>query len=267
MLSNNDFAKLIYRTHASTEFGILVQFPFNVTHPIPDLNATHIMGRNGDFIQDEGSFQDVTETFNVIVNRPVKYQSHLEAELEISDWLRKSDSGKPYDYLKFDFLPGYIFEAAIKDPFSLTWQSDFYATGTIPFFCKPFLKRTDGIDYKPVPHIDCTNLPGTANLFNQENTIAVPDWHIVGNGNFTITINGFPYEFSDIEDEVWLDGQEANATTELDGDDTTLINNQMRLANNTTPKLFPGENTFKLSVDAGSTVTKVEYKPNWGRLI
>ena len=74
------YSDLIFQNHKSSDFGILIKYPFNVVHPVPDLDPSHIKGRNGDFLQDNNSFQNVTETFPVLVTRP--------PELNQFDWER-----------------------------------------------------------------------------------------------------------------------------------------------------------------------------------
>ncbi len=67
---DDNFSGLIFQGKNSRDLGLTVQYPFNLVHPAPDLDATHIKGRNGDFLQDDRSYQNVTETFTCLVNRP-----------------------------------------------------------------------------------------------------------------------------------------------------------------------------------------------------
>lgn len=235
-----------------------IQWPFTLVHAVPDYNKTHVNGRNGDFIQDQGSYQNVTETFNIVVRIPKKYSTQFEYEAAVTEWLQGND----YSYLKITKFPGYVFEAIVDSAYSITWdENDYrYGIGQLAFDCKPFYKRSDGIYYQP--------LPDSGIVYNTEKVPALPDWHFVADGgNFTLTVNDFPYEFYDVTGDLWLDGQEGNARSEQDGDYTTLLNTNMRLANNEPPILAPNtQNKITLTVDSG-TVSKWEYKPNWGRLI
>lgn len=252
------FANLTYRGQNSYDYGIYLKHPINLTHAIPDYNKTHINGRNGDFIQDQGSFQNVTETFDIVVRMPEKfYQNQFEYESAITEWLRGND----YSYLRINKYPSYVFEAVVDAGFTLNWDDDDprFATGQISFNCKPFYRRIDGIIYQP--------LPETGIVYNTEKVPATPDWHFIANGNFTLTVNDFPYEFSGINGEVWLNGQEGNLVNKLDGDYTNLINTNMRLSNNT-PPVLESEMANTIKITSGSeNVSKAEYKPNWGRLI
>ena len=82
-MADNQYASLIFNNKASADLGILIQYPFQVVHPQIDGDPTHIEGRSGDFLPDVNSYQNVTETFNVIVNR--------SPNLSQADW--QSDTG------------------------------------------------------------------------------------------------------------------------------------------------------------------------------
>ena len=51
----DSYANLIYQGKKSSDLGVLIQYPFNLTHPIPDIDPTHIKGRSGDFLQSDNS--------------------------------------------------------------------------------------------------------------------------------------------------------------------------------------------------------------------
>lgn len=255
-ISNGNWTSLIYRNHKSSDFGIYIKWPFTLAHAIPDYNKSHINGRNGDFIQDEGSYQNVTETFDIIAFKPSKYPSQFEYEAAITEWLQGND----YDYLKVEKFSSYVFEAIVDSSYTLNWDENDpdQATGQLIFDCKPFYKRTDGIYYQP--------LPQSQEVYNTEKVPAIPDWHFVCKGDFTLTVNEFPYEFNGITGDIWLDG-DGNARSVQNGDYTTLLNSHILLANNTSPYIGPKSNNTIAITSGAENVTKAEYKPNWGRLI
>lgn len=257
IINDEKYATLTYRNQKSTDFGIFIRYPFQLTHAIPDYNKSHINGRNGDFIQDEGSYQNVNETFDIVAQIPSKYSTLFEYEAAITEWLQGND----YDYLKINTFPDYVFEAIVDTAYSITWDENDprFGIGQLIFDCKPFYKRADGIYYQP--------LPSNKIVYNTEKVPAIPDWHFIAKGDFTLSVNGFPYEFNGIDGDVWLNGQEGNAMNKKDGDYTNLINSNLRLANNTTPVLAPNtENKIEI-IEGANSVTKAEYRPNWGRLI
>ena len=85
-MADNQYASLIFNNKASADLGILIQYPFQVVHPQIDGDPTHIEGRSGDFLPDVNSYQNVTETFNVIVNRSPNL-SQADWERQVTDWL------------------------------------------------------------------------------------------------------------------------------------------------------------------------------------
>lgn len=258
MAISNQYGYLTYRNRSSSDFGIAIKRPFDLVHAVPDYNKNHINGRNGDFIQDEGSYQNVTETFNIEVFRPRRYSNQVEYENALTDWL----TGNDYSYLMVSEFPDYIFEAIYDSALAITWD-DYdpeHGTGQIAFDCKPFFKLANGIKYQP--------LPANGVVYNEQKVPAIPDWHFIATGDFTLYVNDIPYEFNDMDGDVWLNGQEGNANSKEHGDYDTLLNNNLRLANNCAPILLPNQkNTISLSLSDGASITKSEYKPNWGRVI
>ncbi|MES5161541.1 hypothetical protein [Lactobacillus crispatus] len=144
--------------HASTDFGMVVQKPWDLIHPTADIDPTHIKGKNGDFLQNNQSYQNVTETFNLEILRPPE-RGWFDWERSVTDWLSAPtdpDGRMKYQYLKFTADPTYVFKAIVKDPFTVTKDvtSDFVGVCAIPFYCQPFQYRIDGIAYIPLPDSD-----------------------------------------------------------------------------------------------------------------
>lgn len=256
-MEESKYANLIWHNKKSTDFGIKIAYPFNPVHPTPDLQATHITGRNGDFIQDEQSYQNVTETFNLIVDKnPLISQSDWLKQ--VMDWLDPlSITVKQYEYLKFDIDPNYSYSAVIQTPPIFSWDTGLnqnLATGTLAFYCEPFQYRDDGINY--------INLPDSGVVYNPELMAAMPNWHFVANGSFTLTINDLPYEFDNMEGEFWINGD----TGDTYDAKNNLMNSQTHFPNLEPPTLLAGKNT--ISITSGKeNVTKAEYQPRWRRLI
>lgn len=258
MQDSTGYANLIYQGKQSTDFGMMIQYPFNVVHPIPDLDAAHIKGRNGDFLQDDNSYQNVTETFTAIINRPSGV-SQFDLERNITDWLASpvTDGRRQYSYLQFDYDPEYAYSAVQKDPYSIQWDENNpgRAVATIPFYCEPFQYRVDGINY--------VVLPSSGTVINSESRNAIPNWHFIAKGSFVLNVNNVPYEFDNMDGEFWLNGDTGDTYDAKD----TLFNNQTKFPNLAAPVLPPGENKISITADSGVTITKAEYMPRWRRLI
>ena len=249
---------LIFQDYKSTDFGLMVQYPFNLVHPISDLTPTHIKGRSGDFLQDDNSYQNVTETFNVIGYRTPEI-SQFDWERKVIDWLAPpiATGQRNYQYLQFDVDPDYIYNAVVKDTPTFTWDTDnfFKVTGSISFYCEPYQYRIDGITYQ--------NIPDTGVVYNTETRIALPDWHFIAKGNFSLDINGLSYQFENMDGEFWVSGQ----TGDTYDQDNNIFNNNTHFPNLVPPVLYPGKNTIAITVETGSTVSLAEYRPNGRRLI
>lgn len=257
--------QLVYHNHSSADFGIYVEFPLTMPAPQLDATATHINGRNGDLLQTYQSFKNVTLTANVTVFKPRQYVDLYQLQRAINDWL----VGYDYDYLKFSDNPEWLWEAIVTTPPVLTPLIETHAeeelTGTITFDCKPLMTRTDSIHWQQVGNIDLDNQVIETTVYNMTNMVAYPDWHLKtdgqGNGNWQITVNGNSCVMSNIEDEVYIDGENCLAIKSLDN--PINLGNSVQFFNNDAPVLVPGENKIELR---GNDLGMIEYKPNWRRL-
>lgn len=257
MATSNNVSGLIYKGKSSADLGIMVQFPADPIYTIPDINATHIPGRSGDFLEDDNSYQNVTKTFNIIVNRPLDI-TQFDWEREFIDWLASpSIQGKrQYEYLQFDIDPQYVYKAIVTTSPTINWdqQTPNLGTGQITFYCEPFEYRVNGISY--------IDLPENGTVYNRESMIAVPNWHFLTRGSFVLTVNELSYQFDNLNGEFWLNGDTGDTTDEKGA----LFNNQTHFPNLLPPELLPGENNISLTAESG-IITKVEYMPRWRRLI
>jgi phage-related protein len=253
---SNDYSGLIFNKKSSTDLGILIKYPFDPVHALPDIDATHIKGRSGDFLQDNTSYQNVTETFNCIVQRPLDV-TQFEWERELVDWLTvpEINGQKQYQYLQFEADPQYVYNAIVQtmpqfvsDEIALN-----YATGQLSFYCEPYLYRINGIEY--------IDLPNNGVVYNSESQPAVPNWHFVANGSFVLNVNDLNYQFDNMNGEFWLNGDTGD-TYDAKG---TLYNNQTHFPNLLPPELPNGENRISITAGAG-VITRAEYMPRWRRL-
>ena len=257
MATSNNVSGLIYQGKSSADLGIMVQFPADPIYAVPDINATHIPGRSGDFLEDDNSYQNVTKTFNIIVNRPLDI-TQFDWEREFIDWLAspRIQGKRQYEYLQFDIDPQYAYKAIVTTSPTINWdqQTPNLGTGQITFYCEPFEYRVNGISY--------IDLPENGTVYNRESMIAVPNWHFLTKGSFVLTVNELSYQFDNLNGEFWLNGDTGDTTDEKGA----LFNNQTHFPNLLPPELLPGENNISLTAENG-IITKVEYMPRWRRLI
>lgn len=244
--------QIIYHNRSSADFGIYCQTPITIPTPQLDVTATHINGRNGDLLQSYGSFKNIDLTISVTIFKPKQYKSLYQLQNETVDWL----TGFDYSYLKFSDNPDWVFDAIVSTPPSLTPLSEAAVeeeiTGQIAFNCKPLLLDTNSIHWQEVPNA----------VVNTQIMPAIPDWHIVGTGDITLTVNGLPYKFNNVQKDVYVDGDNCQAYSINDSNEKVNLNADVQWENNDAPILNPGKNTISLT----GNISKFEYKPKFRRL-
>ena len=88
---------------------------------------------------------------------------------------------------------------------------------------------------------------------------SLPLFHIVGNGDFTLTVNNIQYQFKDTDDELFIDSEKWIVYKSL----TERRTSRAILPNHEYPVLVPGKNTISLQ----GNYSKFEYQPRWRRAI
>lgn len=244
MKGNDNY--LVVNHKSSLDFGVYIQYPVALVHTIPDVTPTSIPGHSGDLITNNHRFQNITQTFNVYANKIDKYDTWSHLSLDFNNWL----IGDTYQPFYLASMHEWYWEAYMSAPLTLTPQNDFEATGSFSINCKPYLRRTDSLKFRPVPQL----------VTNTTTEYSEPIFHIVGNGDFTITINGQDFKLSGVDGEIFIDSEEQWIYKH------DINENRASTAifpNNDFPLLKPGQNTIKLS---SGSATKFEYKPNWRKL-
>lgn len=244
------YAKIIFNNHASIDFGLEVNIPFQVVHPQPDGAATHVSGRNGDLWQGNDAFNNVTETFNcTAVRNPNLYPDWMSLEEALNDWLKIGQDD--YQYLQFSRDPNWAY-SAMAQPFTLTPVDQVTANVSLPFNCKPLMVSIRGMDWKATP------VNGT--VINQTDIPVHPEWRIKGKGDFALTINDQTYYFDDVEDEITLNS-DGNAWMTNSDNALVLCNDKIRLVNNDSPEFICGKNTVKFQSVTGSGENEKQTDP------
>lgn len=261
--------RIDYHNRSSTDFGMKILFPtFNPPAPTPSKQALTIPGANGDYSDGARTYGAVDVQVGVVIRIPKRYKEYGWFEgwsllkSDITNWLY----GDP-DWLKFELDPDYLYSAEVMSAPQFTPVNSERINATITFHLQPFKFEADNLKWKPLEL-------GTTIAYNKENTNVRPDWHINGTGSFLLKVNGVPYEFDDLDGDIYLLGDESNAYS-ADPDkinaENELLNTHLRLANNEAPELLcvgNGENTISFEkIDADATLNKFEFKPKYRRLI
>ncbi len=126
--------KIIFNNISSEDLGLVVQTPPSYEFPAKDVESTHIIGRNGDIIIDNGSYKNVTRTYNVaaVFRKGTNFVQNVN---RIIEWLYSS---KGYARLEDTYEPEYYRKAVYNSGGDNL--SNYYNEATviqISFVCQP----------------------------------------------------------------------------------------------------------------------------------
>lgn len=242
--------RLIYHNKSSTYFGARIVFPLVQATTKRNVSLTQVVGINGSYINDNLNYTDITQQITFIVERPIFYKDWFTWGMDFGDWLTCKDKFVKYEPFYFDHFRGWHWEAYVSESPTVTPQSGNIANVTMSLACKPFLIDDESIKYQPV-----STLP----IYNPTQYNSLPLFHIVGNGDFTMTVNGLDYQFKDTDGELFIDSEKCLVYKSM----TERRTSRAILPNHEYPRLTPGRNTISLS----GNYSKFEYQPRWRRAI
>lgn len=249
-----DYAKLTFHDRNSADFGAKIKWGDTITTPGYTVSETTVPGQ-APYLYDNATWDNLDETINFIVDRPPQFKDWRDWLSAFAQWLKpKRVNGHiQYEPFYFDMETDYFWLGYITQQISFTPATDIYAeyrgTATVVIHRQPWKYRMDGKDYEDVPTKPATNW---------ENDNAYPIFHIVGSGDFTLTVNGTDYKINNVDDEIYLDCLKNKAFKTIHDRRDTHID----FPNHDFPVLKPGDNTIKLS----GNYTKFEYKPRWRKM-
>ena len=235
------FNKIEYRGRTSDEFCLHITFPFDFVHAEADVNPVSVPGINGDIVQDNLRYKNISQNFAFTIIRNNYSPSFQILGRAITNWV----AGNDYAPLTCDLIPSYQWEAHVATAPTMVITNNLQAAFVIAFDCKPFLKSLEGQEWQAVP----------SNPTNLERWSAEPLWHIKGTGNLVLTVNGLDYKLNAIDDEVYIDSERGLVYKSLTESRAGLA----VFPCNDFPVLVPGDNSIKLTGD----YSLFEYKPNW----
>lgn len=242
--------RLIYHNESSTDFGAWVNYPLVQATTKRNVTLTQVVGVNGSYINDNLNYTDITQQITFSVQRPTRYKSWFKWGMDFGDWLTNKDRVVKYEPFYFEPFEGWHWEAYVSESPTVTPTNETWATVTMSLAVKPFLINDASIKYQPVP---------TMPVYNPTQYSSLPLFHIVGNGDFTLTINGLNYQFKDTDNELYIDSEKWLVYKSL----TERRTSRAIFPNHEYPELKPGKNTISLS----GNYSKFEYQPRWRRAI
>ena len=228
---------IIFNNKSSADCRIQVAHPPGYAYPERDYTITHIPGRNGDIIQDNGCYKNVERTYEVSFDVPNEdFATYANA---VSAWLHSTTG---YARLEDSYEPNYYRMATYQESNIFENLYNQAGTATIVFECKPqrFLKTGD----------NTIAIQNSLTIMNPTGFEAYPLFKVTGTSGI-LTVNGNSITFSSIDDFVMLDCELQDAYKETTNKNSTV--------SGTFPVLKPGSNTISWTGD----ISSVTMKPRW----
>ena len=228
---------IIFNNKSSADCRIQVAHPPGYAYPERDYTITHIPGRNGDIIQDNGCYKNVERTYEVSFDALNEdFATYANA---VSAWLHSTTG---YARLEDSYEPNYYRMATYQESNIFENLYNQAGTATIVFECKPqrFLKTGDNI----------ITIQNSLTIMNPTGFEAYPLFKVTGTSG-VLTVNGNSITFSSIDDFVMLDCELQDAYKENINKNSTI--------SGTFPVLKPGSNTIRWT----GGISSVTMKPRW----
>lgn len=228
---------IIFNNKSSADCRIQVAHPPGYAYPERDYTITHIPGRNGDIIQDNGCYKNVERTYEVSFDVPNEdFATYANA---VSDWLHSTTG---YARLEDSYEPNYYRMATYQESNIFENLYNQAGTATIVFECKPqrFLKTGD----------NTITIQNSLTVLNPTGFEAYPLFKVTGTSG-VLTVNGNSITFSSIDGFVMLDCELQDAYKENINKNSTI--------SGTFPVLKTGSNTISWTGD----ISSVTMKPRW----
>ena len=228
---------IIFNNKSSADCRIQVAHPPGYAYPERDYTITHIPGRNGDIIQDNGCYKNVERTYEVSFDAPNEdFATYANA---VSAWLHSTTG---YARLEDSYEPDYYRMAIYQESNIFENLYNQAGTATIVFECKPqrFLKTGD----------NTIAIQNSLIIMNPTGFEAYPLFKVTGTSG-VLTVNGNSITFSSINDFIMLDCELQDAYKENINKNSTI--------SGTFPVLKPGSNTIRWT----GSISSVTMKPRW----
>lgn len=243
---DDNIVSLKFDGKTSSDFGCHLQYPTQIVHAKREITPTSVPGVSGDYLSDNYRYSNITQPLTFFVIRPAQYETWEQLQFAFLDWLTPSFKNK-YSKFYLDLIKPYHWLAYLSEAPTWTISGIDTATVTLTLNCKPYLVYQDE-KFEPVPSAVISN----------EKLPAFPLWRIVGDGDFTLSINEMEYKLNNIDGEVFIDTTRFlvyKSLNEFRGMNVVFPNHEF-------PVLNPGTNSIKLT----GNYSKFEFKPNWRRL-
>lgn len=233
---------VIFNGISSQDLHIQVQTEPDYDFPEKDYEVTHVPGRNGDIVIDQGSWQNVSRKYNLAMDA-LKI-SYTEVASKLVQWLH---SASGYARLEDSYEPDFYRMAMYKDSGSITNIYNKAGQIEVEFTCKPqrYFKSGEVADI----------FTASTEYRNPTDFPAKPLIKIHGSGPGTVKIGSYTVTINDIVDGMIVDSEQQDTYK-----DQMNCNSKVSILEY--PKLEAGNNAITLS----GGVTSIEIIPRWWTL-
>lgn len=248
--------EMMFNGVSTKDMGVVIQTPPVYEFPSRDYTVTHIPGKTGDILIDNGSYQNVKRTYYLAsVFRP--NTSFVMNATAIVSWLM---SAKGYVRLEDSYESEYYRLAMFRNPGQMQNLFDKATVLPVTFECKPqrYLKTGE-------KEQEITQLDQYIKIVNPTNYIALPEIVVEGTDLVINVYSGDDYNQPDKTSQVdigFVGEGVINSELQDCHNETEYLNNDVILTNGF-PKLYPGVNWIKVS---GTALVSFKVKPRWWTL-
>lgn len=234
-----------YNGRSSRDLGLTLNLQnFAWNHPQVQIDYISIPGASKDVAFLEDKFNAVNQTFNFVLER--EQRDLLKRSSDVVAWVSNVDN---YKKLRTNLYPDYYFWALPANLGSFDRPTSFIGSFTLEFKLKPYAFAENSDIY-----LDVTN---GADLINNESFDSLPRFHLVGNGNCSININGVEYPLTGVNGDIFIDSTE-HLAWDLSGKSVLGMLQFERYP------ILPKNSNIRISASGG--VTKLEVMPLWRRI-
>ena len=233
---------VVFNGISSQDLHIQVQTEPSYDFPEKDYDVTHVPGRNGDIVIDQGSWQNVSRKYNLAMD--AGKISYTEVASKLVQWLH---SASGYARLEDSYEPDFYRMAMYKDSGSISNIFNKAGQIDVEFTCKPqrYFKSGEAADI----------FVASSEYRNPTDFPAKPLIKIHGSGSGVVGIGTYTVTINDIIDGMIVDSEQQDTYKDQ-------MNCNSKVSITEYPKLVSGNNTISIS----GGVTSIEIIPRWWTL-
>lgn len=233
---------VVFNGISSQDLHIQVQTEPSYDFPEKDYEVTHVPGRNGDIVIDQGSWQNVSRKYNLAMD--AGKISYTEVASKLVQWLH---SASGYARLEDSYEPDFYRMAMYKDSGSISNIFNKAGQIDVEFTCKPqrYFKSGEAADI----------FVASSEYRNPTDFPAKPLVKIHGSGSGVVGIGTYTVTINDIIDGMIVDSEQQDTYKDQ-------MNCNSKVSITEYPKLVSGNNSISIS----GGVTSIEIIPRWWTL-